>query len=240
MNVSTGSATVEGLWEPEEPPKKVIFCIPTITKPYQVTLDSLAASIPLITAAGWEEGAVYEVGNPYISVARSLMLRKALDAKATVIVFIDHDLSWEPEDLLRLIEAEGDVVSGTYRYKREPEEYMGRLFPGLDGCPIVREDGCLKSYCIPAGFMKITRRGVNRFIERYPELCYGERCSPHVDLFNHGAHKHVWFGEDYAFSRNWTDMGGEIWLIPDLHINHHTTETGYAGDFKAYLMARSE
>ena len=92
--------------------KKVIFAIPTITKPYQVCLDSLEASIPLIQAAGWEDGMVSEVGCPYISVARSKLLRKAMDAKADVVVFIDHDLSWEPHDLLKLIETEGDVVAG--------------------------------------------------------------------------------------------------------------------------------
>jgi hypothetical protein len=68
--------------------KKVVFCIPTVSKPYQVCLDSLEASVKLITDAGWEEGAVYQIGCPYISAARSMMLRKALDAKATVVVFI--------------------------------------------------------------------------------------------------------------------------------------------------------
>src|SRR5690242_1599813 len=98
--------------------KKVAFCIPTIKKPYQVTLDSLAASLPLLDAAGWDHMMVSAVGNPYISAARSIMLRKALDAKADVIVFIDHDVSWQPLDLLTLIETEGDVVCGTYRFKK--------------------------------------------------------------------------------------------------------------------------
>ena len=31
-----------------------------------------------------------------------------LPAKADAVVFIDHDLSWEPQDLVRLIETEGD------------------------------------------------------------------------------------------------------------------------------------
>ena len=90
--------------------KKVIFCIPSFTKPYPEMMEALEASIPLITAAGWTEGMVGETNNPYISAARSIMLRKALDAKADVIVFLDHDLSWEPEDLLTLIEAEGRGV----------------------------------------------------------------------------------------------------------------------------------
>lgn len=216
--------------------KKVVFCIPTISKPYQVCLDSLRASIPLITEAGWEEGAVYMIGCPYISAARSTMLRKALDAKATVIVFIDHDLSWEPQDLLRLIETEGDVVSGTYRFKGEPEEYMGAIFPGPDGTPIVREDGCIKAHSIPAGFLKVTRQGINKFMAAFPELTYGEKCSPAVDLFNHGAYEGVWYGEDYAFARRWREKCGDIWLIPDMNLDHHSSDKTYKGNFHNYML----
>jgi hypothetical protein len=216
--------------------KKVVFCVPTLDKPFQCMLDSLRASVPLIREAGWEEGAVYQIGCPYISAARSLMLRKALDAGATVVVFLDHDLSWEPQDLLTLLETEGDVVAGTYRFKGEPEEYMGAIFPGDDGTPVVREDGCLKAHSIPAGFLKVTRAGINRFMTAHPGLLYGEPCSPMLDLFNHGAHAGVWYGEDYAFSRNWRALGGDIWLVPHLSINHHTATSEFRGNFHEFML----
>ena len=215
--------------------KRVVFCIPTITRPYQVCLDSLKASIPLIQER-WDEGMVTEVGNPYISAARSYMLRKALDTKADVIVFIDHDLSWEPEDLLKLIETEGEVVSGIYRFKKDEEEYMGVIEDGKDFLPTVREDGCINATRIPAGFMKITKEGVNRFMTAYPDLCYGPKHNLSVDLFNHGAHKGAWWGEDYSFSRNWIDCGGELWIVPDLDLNHHTTEKEYKGNYHEFLL----
>ncbi len=215
--------------------KKVIFCIPTIKRPYQQTLDSLKASIPLIQAAGWEDGLVNEIGCPYISAARSTMLRKALDAQADVIVFIDHDVAWEPGDLLKLIETEGEVVSGLYRFKKEPEEFMGSLIPNEDGTPIVREDGALLAHSIPAGFLKITKSAANKFIEAYPELLYGERHKPHIDLFNHGAHNFVWYGEDYAFSRRWREKCGKIWVVPDLNLTHHGDKP-YPGNFHQFML----
>lgn len=218
--------------------KKVVFCVPTLTKPYQQTLDSLAASVPLIQAAGWEDAMVSEVGCPYISAARSTMLRKALDAKADIVVFIDHDLSWRPEDLLKLIETEGDVVAGTYRFKRDPEEYMGQLLAGDDGTPIVRADGCLEAFCIPAGFLKITKEGVGDFMRGYPGLVYGPAYSPSVDLFNHGAHNGTWYGEDYAFSRNWRALGKKIWVIPDLQLDHHNKEQPYPGNLHKFLLGQ--
>ncbi len=215
---------------------KVAFCIPTLIKPYQVCLDSLAASIPLIQAAGWEDCMVSEVGCPYVSAARATMLRKALDAKADVIVFIDHDLSWKAEDLLTLIRTKGDVVAGTYRFKKDEVEYMGQLIANDDGTPISRGDGCLLAHSIPAGFLKITKEAVNKFMAAYPDLTYGDKFSPHIDLFNHGAHKGVWYGEDYAFARNWRDAGGQVWVIPNLDLDHHTKDQKYVGNFHKFLL----
>lgn len=222
----------------DKPARHVVFCVPTITKPYQCTLDSIGASVPLIEAAGWAHSIVYEVGSPYISCARATMLRKALDAKATHIVFIDHDLSWDAKDLLTLIEAEGDVVSGNYRFKKDEVEFMGTLIPGIDGLPQIRPDGGLKANFIPAGFLKITRNTVSRFIGSYPELCFGEKCNPSVDLFNHGAHDGKWYGEDFAFSRRWKELGGEIVILPELNLVHHSPDKEYGGTFHDYLMAQ--
>jgi len=221
----------------EKSPKKVVFCVPTLKKPYQQTLDSLRDSMPELEAAGWESGMVSEIGCPYISAARATMLRKALDAKATHIVFIDHDVSWGPGDMLKLLEAEGDVVAGTYRFKQDEEKYMGTVL-SVGGYPEVRADGCLKMFNVPAGFLRINRYVVNKLMQKFPELCYGEPCRPDFDLFNHGAHKNVWWGEDYAFCRRWLEAEGEIWCIPDLSITHHTTEKAYPGNFHMYMRRR--
>lgn len=216
--------------------RKVIFCIPTITRPYQQCLDSLAASLPLVQAAGWDEGMANSIGCPYISRARATMLRKAQDAKADVIIFIDHDLSWDPQDLLTLIETPGDVVAGTYRFKQDEEEYMGSLIPDINERPQVRDDGCVLAHCVPAGFLKITREGLSRFMFNFPELQYVEEGTLTVDLFNHGVHKGVWYGEDYAFSRNWNEKCGQIWIIPNLNLTHHTQEKAYPGNFHEFLL----
>lgn len=215
---------------------KVVFCVPTLTRPYQQTLDSLAASVPLLDAAGIEHGLVNEIGCPYISGARATMLRKALDAKADVIVFIDHDLSWEPSALLRLVTADGGVVAGTYRFKRDEEAYMGVICDDPEtAIPITRADGCIKATRVPAGFLKVTKEAVGRFMAAYPHLCYGELYHQSVDLFNHGAHKGAWWGEDYAFSRNWIDAGGDVWILPNVDIAHHSPEKAYPGNFHKFL-----
>lgn len=215
---------------------KVCFATPSLAGPTAPYMEALKASVPLIKDAGWDAGFVQEIGCPYISCARATMLRKALDAKADVVVFIDYDLSWDAGDLLKLIETPGDVVAGTYRFKEEPPHYMGVLTEGSH--PEVREDGCIKATRVPAGFLKITKEAVDRFMASYPELVYGPRYNPSIDLFNHGAHEGQWWGEDYAFSRRWIDCGGEIWIVPDINLNHHSADAVFAGNFHEYLLAQ--
>jgi hypothetical protein len=218
-------------------PKLVAICTPTLTKPTDPYLQALEAAIPPIKAAGWEDVAIFEVGNPYISAARAIMLRKALDTKPDAIVFLDYDLSWRPEDLLKLIETPGDVVAGLYRFKTDDAEaFMGVLETDAEGRPMVREDGCIRANRIPAGFLKITPTAVHLFMEAYPHLCFGPKFGPSVDIFNHGAHEGIWYGEDYAFSRNWIARGGELWVVPDLDLTHHGADgTAYPGNFHQYL-----
>ena len=219
--------------------KKVVFATPTLTRPFDQYLAALEASIPSVIAAGWEEAAVFEVGMPYIACARATMLRKALDAKADVIVFIDHDISFDPGDLLKLIETEGEVVAGTYRYKTASEErYMGSIQTDEDHRPITREDGCIAAEMVPAGFMKMTKEAVDRFMRAHPELTYGPRYNASTDLFNHGVIDGVWLGEDVAFCRRWRKLGGEIWLVPDLNLNHHGADKTYRGNFHRFLLAQ--
>ena len=215
--------------------RKVIFCLPFLVRPTKPFIAALEAAVPGIEAAGWEHGLCVEVGNAYISSARATMLRKALDARADAIVFLDYDISFEPADLLTLLETPGEVVAGTYRYKCDKEEYMGGWQVDEDGRPLVN-DGVLKASGVPAGFLKLTPAAVGKFMAAYPELIYGEAWRPSVDLFNHGASAGIWWGEDMAFCRRWTEKCGEIWLIPDLDITHWAGEKPYPGNLHRWLM----
>jgi hypothetical protein len=40
-------------------------------------------------------------------------------------------------------------------------------------------------------------------------------------------------GEDYAFCRRWTDMGGKVWVNPEIKMGHvgYKTFQGHLGDW---------
>lgn len=213
----------------------VVICTPTISKPFDAYLNALEASVPALDEAGIRHQSVFRNGDVYISHARAFLLHKAMETDADAFVFIDHDLSWEPQDLVTLIQHPGQVAAGDYRFKQDAEEYMAKLFTGDDGRPVVRLDGTLRAHAVPAGFLKVTRAGVERFKAAYPELIFGPK-DEFVDLFNHGAHMRMWWGEDFAFSRRWRDLGGEINLIPDLNITHHTADKAFPGNLHEFLL----
>lgn len=216
--------------------RKVVFCTPCMHRPTDPYLAALEACLPAVEAAGWEHQAVFETCNPYISGARAKLLRKALDIKPDAVVFLDYDLSWNPEDMVSLLETDGDVVAGTYRFKKPEEEYMGGWDVDADNRPVLRDDGCFRANRVPAGFLKVTPAAIDKFMGAYPELMYGPRYHPCVDLFNHGAIDGVWYGEDYAFSKRWLECGGSLWLIPALNIAHHTADEAFPGNLHEYML----
>lgn len=132
--MSATTDTYDETLDQDKRPKKVVACIPTMTRPFQQTLDATRDALLHAEESGWQTGWVNEIGCPYISAARATMLRKALDAKATAVVFIDSDVSFPPEDFLRLINTDDDVVAGTYRFKMDREKYMGEVLGRIHSC----------------------------------------------------------------------------------------------------------
>lgn len=221
---------------------KVVIGVPTLTRPYDKCLNSIERAIPALDAAGYEHGLAFEVGCPYISAARSKLIQKAERSGYDRLVFIDHDISFEPEDLIRLLSFhDDDVVAGTYRFKIDEERYMGTVFSDENGFPVRREDGCLHAELVPAGFLNISQEVPRIFLYNHYDLMLRYTDSDgnnkeSVELFNHGAYHGAYWGEDYAFSRRWNNMGRDIWIVPDLNLTHSTLEKDYVGNFHKFLM----
>lgn len=164
------------------------------------------------------------------------MLGKALKWGADAVVFLDDDVAFRPQDLATIIQAQGEVVGGTYRYKDERVAYMGKPMLGQKGHPLVRaSDGAVHMLCLPAGFLRVSRECIERHMEAFPDLMITADGGRNIDLFNHGAYKGVWYGEDYAFCRRCNELDIDIWCPPDMDLDHHGRDEVFAGNYHRYL-----
>jgi hypothetical protein len=217
---------------------KIFFATPTyrgIT--HTGFLDSLESTVELCKERG--HGAVFGLVNGccYVQEARNKLVKQFLDTDADILFFLDDDISWPAEKALELIEMDDDIVGGIYPLKMDIPAFPAVIHTDTNHHPIVRADGCISAAGVPTGFLKIKREVILKLIEYYPSQEYtdykdGEPTETLYDLFPQGVRNGRWVGEDYAFCRLWTDIGGQIHIVPDIDFEH----AGFTGNYHQFLL----
>ena len=213
---------------------------------YAVSLLKLQKAF---TQRGWNINYLLQAGDALVTRARQTIVCHFLDnPSATHLLFIDADIGFEPEQVLRLLEFGADVTAAVYPVKQINWEQDGRqrcrrdearsnrpLFPMWWSAKRPKtwsiRSGFVKSRYAGTGFLMIRRSVLEAMIEHYPELRYTHehRASDPLTgspwrsaLFNCMVDQKTGFylSEDFSFCRRWTDMGGEIWVDYTSRLNH--------------------
>jgi hypothetical protein len=202
-------------------------------------------------------------GDALITRARSVLVARFLDTPgATHLLFVDADIAFAPEQLLRLLRFDVDVAAAFYPLKRvdwraiparvvagEPLEtaalsYVGSL---CEGAELRVVDGFATARFAGTGFQLLKRAVFERLIAAHPETRFGHVDTP-ADQAPTAANLYALFeclidpatgryvSEDYAFCERWRALGGTIWL--DLHSRvAHTGAQTFEGDTTARFAA---
>jgi hypothetical protein len=192
------------------------------------------------------------MGDSLLPSARNILLAKFNAAKEfTDFVFVDHDVWWEGDELLRLLSHPVDFVAGSYRHKSDDESYpMGWLDdPEGKGLWAVdpatnqpSETGLIEVGAAPTGFCRLTRAAVDKLYAAYPERMYASKMAPDLQvcgLFEVPFVEGVGVvGEDYIFAQYWRKIGGKVWLDPALNLNH-SGHKEYVGSLGSWLRNRN-
>jgi hypothetical protein len=190
-----------------------------------------------------------------ITRARATLVTTFLDDPlATHLLFVDADIGFEPEQVMRLIAFDADVCAAVYPVKRIdwnkvrttvagdlPNPSAASLHYVLeveDPSRIVMRDGFIKVRYAGTGFLMMRRSVLERMCARYPELHYRRDHSDLGPLANSpnryalfdcmiDAQTGTYLSEDFSFCRRWTDMGGEIWADTSSRLSHVGPTTFY-------------
>jgi hypothetical protein len=189
---------------------------------------------------------LFKDGDALITRARSSLLAQFLtDATATHLLFVDADIGFEPEQVLRLIACGADMCAAVYPIKRIDWERMKRsietaapdpaaaalryVFEVDNPAAVIERAGFVKVRYAGTGFLMIRRSAIEAMCARHPELQYkrehsaddGADSDKRFALFESMiADDGTYLSEDFAFCKRWTDMGGEIWADLSSTLSH--------------------
>jgi len=204
---------------------------------------------------------LFKDGDALITRARASLISQFLDdPDATHLLFVDADIGFEPEQVLRLMQCSADMCAAIYPIKRidwskvkstigasRPNPAAAALkyvFEVDDPNAVVSSAGFVKVRYAGTGFLMIRRAALERMCAQYPQFKYARDHS--LDAATASDHRFALFecmiaedgtylSEDFAFCKRWTDMGGEIWADLNSKLTHVGPMTFY-GDLASQFV----
>lgn len=186
-----------------------------------------------------------------ISRARNAIVAHFMASDCTHLLFIDGDIEFQVEDVLKLVQADKDVVGIGYAQKwlrmdpylvsqPQPMELVSKASVHLID-PTSTPSSIMEAEYVTTGFLMIKRSVFEKLMKAHPKRQYqndidgyfSEDAQPYFyNLFcTEVATTGRYESEDYGFSRLWREIGGKIHVITDVTLTHH----GWHG-YKANLF----
>lgn len=159
-------------------------------------------------------------GNCHVDDARNTAIREFLRTDCTHLVFLDADVSWDPDQLIRLCNYDVDVVGGIYPYRREGMQDALPVRPLL-GDGDLPPDGLVEVEGLPTGFLKISRKAIE-LVADFSKQHYGapDFENPIPVLFERTIEDDIRWGGDINFCRKWRGISGKVYAIADMRLGH--------------------
>lgn len=191
-------------------------------------------------------------GDALITRARQNVVAHFLESPGTHLLFVDADISFDPQQVFRLLDFDAEIAAGVYPTKRIDWGKVGVMAKAgaenlqsaslsyvmefQDPAKIESKNGFARVRYAGTGFMMVKRTALIKMVEAYPELRYTREHQAEdpllgskwrSGLFNCFIDKEtgVYLSEDYSFCRRWTDLGGELWVDLQSRLSHTGTMT---------------
>lgn len=171
-----------------------------------------------------EEGVEVRVvgGHAAIDRARSLMATEALADGFDALMWIDDDILFRPEDVLRLHGGSEPFVAGLYP-KKGKREIAAHVLPGTRTLRFGEGGGPIEVRYVGAGFL-YTRREVYEAVRPTLPICdagFGEPLVPYfMPQIVESDRGHWYLGEDYSFCERARRAGFRVLADTSIRLYH--------------------
>lgn len=207
------------LWIDDDQPstgRKVMLATTSYGDPDASYTFSIQASRKALHAAGFQTSYYLLVGNCHVDDARNDIATKFLASDAQWLVFLDADVSWEPEDLVRLCGHYRDLVGGVYPHRSELGQHKMPVRMKHGALP--DSEGLIEVEGLPTGFMKISRHCLETVAAGCESFEHeGEtRRLIFQRVLMHGTR----WGGDLHFCNLWRATGGKLFADYEMVLGH--------------------
>ena len=225
--------------------KSLFIALPSYD--FKVSLK-LAISLARFAQAAPKHGIDIQIGSicgcSVVSRARNLLAQDMIDSKCDFLIFIDSDINFEPEDILRLMawatEPKKGIVAGVPRTRSSTKTYIANLEQDEDGSVTMNGMGLVRAERVATAFMMVRREVFVSMEAAHPEWRYYDARSDRMltCMFDFKLSEEGYIGEDYLFCDRARELGFEVWVDPTITLGHMGVQeyVGNYGDDILYPM----
>lgn len=195
---------------------KILICVPCM----DMVASGFAQSLAVLQKGGNETAIVFECGS-LIYDARNKLAKQAIKMQADYTMWLDSDMIFKPDTMVRLLEHNAPIVSGAY-FRRSPPYHL----VAFDKCDAETREWT--DLPLPTETVKCGGVGFGCVLVRTDVL------------FEVAAKYKTWFepmngfGEDLSFCWRARECGFDILLDPSItcgHVGHIVVNEDF---YKAY------
>jgi hypothetical protein len=207
---------------------------------FKVSLK-LAISLARFTQMATKHGITVQIGSicgcSVVSRARNLLVKDFLDSPCSELLFIDSDINFEPEAILRLMAFGGadekkGIVAAVPRVRDVNKTYIADLHYDELNRLTMNSMGLVQAGRVATAFMWVRRKVFEDLIEQNPDWTYYDKRAD-ADLsavFDFKVTREGYIGEDFLFCDRAQEAGYEVWIDPTISLGHMGVQE-YTGNF---------
>lgn len=207
----------------------VVFATPSYDHRYaQRYVGSIIETESLLSLHGIKAWFLYREGDCFVAKARNKLVTDFLRDYPNVqnFFFIDDDVGWagQSHKVMEFLQRPEDVVAGIYPKKSKEIDFPLSLLVDFDTGELVQQNGLYGALMVPTGFMRIKRHVLEKLAANssmFTDPEPNDKLGSYHYIFEAGrGPTGEWWGEDYVFCHKWLNMGGTLWIDPDIEFSH--------------------